>query len=214
RAAGDGRLRPPPDAVSLAASEHAPVQTRRRHGPSRPLPRRGQGTESHDAPHALASPLHTPTGRASRRRPRSSTAPSTPPRQRRWAPRGSGFDPRAGPGIPLPRPRPRPRPGPAPWRDAAGTASRYPGTNTPDHPTRGVRPRDRRGLPAPELPEAHGLLAEAGRPVRSHGPRHHRPDRRGPAPAHGHRHIAREPPEPRALQGDLTPPRARRQADR
>ena len=42
----------------------------------------------------------------------------------------------------------------------------------------------------------------------------HRQDRRGPHAAHGDRHVAGEPQEARALQGDLAPARARRGADR
>src|SRR5690606_2839880 len=96
---------------------------------ARPPPRHGPGTESRHASHALASPHHAPAGRASRRRPSTNSAPATP-RERRWAaPRGSGDEPRTGPGNPFPRPRPGP--GPAPRRRAGGATTRAPGANTP-----------------------------------------------------------------------------------
>ena len=82
------------------------------------------------------------------------------------------------------------------------------------HAARAVRPQLRRRLLPRQLPADCRLLAEARRAVRSHGAAGDRQDgRRAPA-AHGDRHVAGEPQEARALQGDLGAAGARRGADR
>ena len=62
-----------------------------------------------------------------------------------------------------------------------------------------LRPRHRRRLRAAQLHEVHRVRAEARQGVRPDGRPDHRQDGRGPRPADGDHHVAREPQAARAL---------------
>ena len=99
-------------------------------------------------------------------------------------------------------------------RVAAGAGARQAAAPRVTSPEDVLRPRHRRRLRAAELHQVHRVRAAARQGVRPHGRAVHRQDRRGPRPADGDHHGARELQEARSLQGDLAPPVAGRRAHR
>ena len=82
------------------------------------------------------------------------------------------------------------------------------------HAEAALRLQHRRRLPARQLHAVRRLLAEARQGIRPDEARRDRQDRRRAAAADGDHHLAREPQEARALQGDRAQAGARRRAHR